>query len=151
MTLVELNRMQNAKELQKHIPGIHAEYCRLAGINLPYRLSYEYSWGLWLSEGWMKEDLATVIAHIKKRIKQKRRYPESLAFRNLICNRELFAELLAESKAESRAPTYGPRERVLEAAGRNAYLEAPAQTPDQIMRSSAAFDEFRKLKERLKP
>jgi hypothetical protein len=156
MTLIQLQKLQREKETRKQIDELHAEYCRLTNLNIPLKrtvwdASRERPWFDFIKAGHTKEDLATVVSHIRKRIKQGRRYTESLAFRNLIVNLDLFAELLAEAKAEGRAPTYGPRERVLEATGRSAYLDTPVQTPDQVMQSSKAFEEFRKMKETLRP
>jgi hypothetical protein len=138
MTLAELTKLQRSKQLLAQIPGMHAEYQRVTGMALPYRHNYEYSWGLWLSEGWGKKELALVVAHIKKRMKQKRRYPESLKFPNLIGNRDRFAEDLAEATAENRAPRIDhERKFVLEATGRSAEPEQPkAMTPAQVMEQS---------------
>lgn len=81
---------------------LHEAYCRLTGMNIRPTMQCLFAWEKFVSEGWTERDLEIVTKHIQKRIKQKRRYPESLAFRNLVGNLERFAEDLAEANAENR-------------------------------------------------
>jgi hypothetical protein len=138
MTLAELTKLQRSKDLVAQIPEMHAEYQRVTRLNAPYRINYEYPWSLWLSEGWGKKELGLVVAHIRKRMKQGRRFAESLTFKNLICDRDKFAEDLSIATAENRAPRIDhERKFVLEATGRSAEPEpAKTMTPAQVMEQS---------------
>ncbi len=137
MTLAALNQLQREKETRKQIEELHSEYSRLTKLQIPYNIGRERPWYEFIKAGHTKEELATVIAHIKKRIKEKRRGIESLGFRNLIINLDLFQELLAEAKAENR-------KMELQATGRPMPEDAPVTTAPE--RESKAFEEFRRWK-----
>lgn len=112
---------------------MHKLYVAMTGLDIPYTMQRHYSWESWLVAGHTQPDLELVVHYIKRRIKEGRREKESLLFRNMIQNKENFAEDLAIAKAESRnSPRMAPDKiRVLRATGR---AENPPQAKPEPVR-----------------
>lgn len=102
-------------------------------MDIAWSIQRLYQWEFWVAKGYNAHDLHTVIAHIKKRIFQKRRYPESLAFRNLIGNTDRFAEDLAEARAENRGRVDPGKAAVLRATGRPVREHSHAQPAKEVV------------------
>jgi|SRR6478735_10834716 len=104
--------------------SLHDLYVQLTGRNVEkfrdgtLTMKAIYAWDIWLARGFTEKDLRLVVRYIKKRIWQKRRYPESLSFHNLIENTSRFGEDLAESHCEFRDYPDRNKQSVLRATGR---------------------------------
>jgi hypothetical protein len=152
MTLAQLQQVQREKDTRKQIKELHAEYCRLTKLNLALKrnewdASRVRPWFDFIKAGHTKEELALVIAFRKKRIKEGRRYPESLSFRNLICNLDYFGEDVAEARAVNRSPRIDhERKFVLEATGRPVVAEKDAVQASNVDWKAA----WEKMKEELR-
>lgn len=98
---------------------LHAVYLLATGADVPLTMSRIFTWEAWCARGWESTDLILVVKHIKSRIKEGRRWPESFRFSNLIENTSRFEEDLSEARALNRIPKvdHGKAE-VLRATGR---------------------------------
>ncbi len=120
--------------------SVHMEYQRLTGHEIPWSMYRHYCWERWIASGFVRNDLASVVDYIRKRIREKKRQPEALLFRNLIQNPDNFAEDLSMARALSRVPVRTNRDRTLELIGRK--LE-PVR---EVKRSGSVMDGIEALK-----
>src|SRR5689334_9983118 len=126
------------------IKELHATYNLLGGDDVPLKYYTESQWVTWRMEGYQLNDLRLVMTFIDRYNSQCKdpKYRRSKGFHKIVGDLAHFARMKAEAEtdarmrdAKARAPVHGPRERILEATGRRPYLEAPIQTPEQVMRS----------------
>lgn len=89
-----------------------------------------------------------VIRFIQKRMKEGRRFDESLRPHNLL-DVDRFAMDLADARAESRRPVQSHRSKALESIGRPEADKDKVQSAEQVMRGSAALQELLKLRDSL--
>lgn len=124
---------------------LHARWQQLTGLEVPYDFSRHFAWEMWISKGLTIADLETIVAYIKKRIKQGRREKESLMFRNMVNNVDNAIEDLSIARAESRnSRTESPKAEILRAAG---YVEPEKQTTrpvSDVLAAAKALDDLRK-------
>lgn len=121
----------------------HALYCQATTRDIPYSMVFHYRWALWASKGYSKDDLLVVIAFIKRRIKEKRRQPESLRLHNLL-DPERFIDDLLDARQEVRKPAPSARQEALRSIGRTEPQPERTVTPAQVL---AANEGLRKLLE----
>jgi hypothetical protein len=132
------------------LSDLHKHYVALTGLDLVLTMPRIYQWEAWKVHGWTSAELSLVVRHIQKRIKENRRRPESLLFRNLIQDTERFEEDLAEARALARVPKVNHALRsVMRASGRELKPEqGTARTPGQIIRQDLS-GQFAKLRQQI--
>lgn len=137
------------------IEAIHATYNRLTESQLTLTFDRIYWWECWLAKGFTESDLALVVGHIQKGIKDGTRHRGALRWSHLIQEPEHFEEELSLARAEARnaKPPPTPKERVLAQAGRPvaASEKDTAQSAGQVMATSDGlkrlFEQMRKAAE----
>ena len=124
--------------------AFHTRWQQLTGIELAYDFSRHFAWEQWIGKGLTIADLETIVAYIKKRIRQGRREKESLMFRNMVNNVDNALEDLSIAKAETRNERLtDARSSVLRASGRSDVVEKPAKAVGDILKGSEAFDKWK--------
>lgn len=127
------------------IKKLHAQYCALTGLQVPFTTQSIFMWENWLFCGFSEPDLACVVRYLKLKIKEGKRPKESLLPRNLIQRTDFFGEDLAIARAESRnKPSNSPKAEILRAAG---YVEPEKQTvrpAGDVLAAAKALDDLRK-------
>lgn len=78
---------------------LHRMYVNLTALEIPLDMSRIYQWEVFIAKKFTATDLSLVIRHIQKGIRERKRNPGALKFRNLIGSIDLFEEDLAESRA----------------------------------------------------
>lgn len=133
------------------ISSMHYHYRTLTGMDVGLDYWRERCWHEWLAKGFRKDDLATVVAHIKKGIRENKRQMGALKFSNLIGNLDYFEEDLAVARAEKRnAVKTDERQEVMKATGREDRKDGDtSRTVGDVIKGATAFEEFRRLKELL--
>lgn len=132
------------------IDGFHRLYVQLTGFQIRLDAAREHEWFYWVKRGFTADDLRVLVAHLKREIKEGRRMPGCLKFRNLIVNLDYFEEDLAEARALARRPRVDAgRAEVLRRSGRDAASQAPARSAADVIAGMKAFEDFRKLKDNL--
>lgn len=122
--------------------SLHRAYQNATGRQVELTMPDHFRWHEFHSRGWTEADLRLVVAFIQRRIRDKRRYPESLRLHNLI-DPARFADDLLDAKAEQRQPRPTPRQAVLRAVGRQ------EPEPDRCVSAGQALERT-KLAERLR-
>jgi len=166
--------------MRDQIIRLHSIYCNETGLHVGLDTARERDWYDWLKrlaptssptlsptssiridkvsdkggrESSPEQALRLVIAHLQRGIREQKRNPGALKFRNLIGMPDYFEEDLAEARAQARgaqSKVQSPKSKVLQATGRTATEpDRAARTPAQIMAADQAFAEFRKLKDTL--
>lgn len=128
---------------------LHGVYCQLSKRSMTMTTREMYGWQAWIAKGYKVEDLRLVIAFIQKRIKDGRRFPESLRFHNLIERHDRFADDLLDSRAEANKPVRTDRQSVLEASGRPDPCPDKVQSAEQVIRGSEALRKLLELRDSL--
>lgn len=121
--------------------AIHKQYCCLTGLQVPYTMTQHFMWESFLAAGFTEPDLAVVVRHLKKKIREGKRPKESLLPRNIIQRIDFFGEDLAIAKAEAK-PRETPRQEILRAVHRTEPLKEPVKAGD-VMAAGKAFDAFK--------
>lgn len=130
--------------------SLHKTYCSASGRDVPFTMQRIATWTEWSAQGWNANDLLLVISHIKRLIREKRRWDSSLRFEKIIQNFEAFGEDLAEARSLARAPKQHPAHRELAATGRPTVPETPpARSVADILQAEKAFKDFVALKQSL--
>ncbi len=142
--------------MRDQIHRLHTIYAHITGHSVTLDAARERDWYDWLKRIAAIQPaihpeaaLHLVVGKIQRGIREQKRNPGALKFRNLIGQPDYFEEDLAEARAQARrGPTDHPRAEVLRATGRpSAEPSREPRTPAQIMEADRAFEEFRKLKE----
>lgn len=130
--------------------SIHSVYISCTDRNLPLSVREHFLWAAWTAHEpkWTADDLRLVIAFINGRIKQGRRFPESLRLYNLI-DPARFADDYLDAKAEARKPVRSDRQSVLEATGRPEQVPDHVQSAEQVIRGSEALRKLLELRDNL--
>lgn len=123
--------------------ALHAEYCRLSGLDLRMSMKHVYAWHEWQTNGkFGPDDLVLVFGWIAHQ-KRTRGLTYGTGFDRLIRDLDRFAELLANAKAHARRPVPTNKDKILEATGRPPETQPkPAKSAEQIMRESKLFREL---------
>lgn len=137
------------------IQALHAAYVSATGLDIRLDISREREWFEYVNKGFTQEDLRLVIEHLKRGIREQRRNPGALKFRNLIGQLDYFEEDLAEARALTRAKKAGQtiepgKAAVLRASGRESASQASPERRVQEIIESKGFQELAKFKETLK-
>ena len=146
----------STKDLPAKIASVHALYCRLTGFDLRLDMAREQAWYLFFQRELTEQDLRDIIQFLRSEIREGRRNPGCLKFRNLISNIDYLEEDLAECRARRRykKPDAG-RADVLQATGRPVAAAPPpareaaaiaAKLTSDPAAASAALDELKRLK-----
>ena len=133
------------------IAALHRLYCQLTGLVIPLDMQRETIWFEWQRRGHGEQELRDVIAHLQRGIREQRRNPGALKFRNLIGMPDYFEEDLAEARAARRAyqaRPQGDKQSVLKATHRDTTPANRERKLDEIL-SSDAFKAFIDLKKSL--
>lgn len=135
------------------ITGLHDVYTRETGLGLFLTPARERAWFDWLKFKFTEEDLKLVIAHIKRGIREQRRQPGALKFRNLIEMPDYFEEDLAEARAKgrehgARSKEQAPKAKALASVGRPPPVVDAAKPAGTVL-ESPAFKAFCGLKGKL--
>ena len=131
------------------IARLHALYCQLTGLVIPLDMQRETIWFEWQRRGHGEPELRVVVAHLQRGIREQRRNPGALKFRNLIGMPDYFEEDLAEARAARRAyqsRPQGDKQSVLKATNRDTTPANRERKLDEILSSDAfkAFIDFKK-------
>lgn len=130
------------------IQHLHSRYCALTGYTIRLDMAREHEWFTWCQRGFNSDDLACLVAHLKREIKAGKRNAGSLKWRNLIVNVDWFEEDLAEARAMARQQL-SPRDMALKAPGRPVEASRPARSVADILAGEEAFKALMAMKERL--
>ena len=138
------------------IRKLHAQYCSCSGQFVALTMTRIMSWENWLAYGntvggWGESDIEAVIYFLKRLIKEGRKWPQSLWFKNLIQNTDNFEELHSAARAWKREPRFDfDKQRVLKATGRATKPEPQQAKPvGDIVAGMAALKAFQDLKNSL--
>jgi len=123
---------------------LHSAFNRLTKRCMVMTSADLFRWETWCSHGWTEADLSLVVAFINRRIKAKRRWPESLRLHNLI-DTDRFALDLQDARGESRRPVETPRARALASIGRTEPQKDTVRTAGEILAAAKAYEDFRKF------
>ena len=113
-------------------------YIQLTGLAIPLDMQRETVWFEWQRRGHGEQELRDVVAHLRRGIREQRRNPGALKFRNLIGQPDYFEEDLAEARAERRAfqaRPQGDKQSVLNATGRDTAPKGIARSIGEIAES----------------
>jgi len=108
------------------IQKLHSSFCASTGVTLRLGIgeyNRERAWHVYVQSGFTEHDLLLVINHLKREIREKRRFPGALRFSNLIERPELFEEELGLARALARRPKETALDRV------KALRERPVERP----------------------
>lgn len=133
---------------EENFEPLHSCYCQATTRHIPYNVSFHYRWALWASKGWSRDDLLVVIAFIKRKIKDKRRQPESLRLYNLL-DPDRFAEDLCDSRQEARKSQPTPRSEALRTIGRTEPEPERVRTPAQVLAGNEGLRKLLELRDSL--
>lgn len=131
-----------------HINYLHGIYCQLSKRSMTLNARDFYHWEWFISQGYKVEDLRLVIGFIQKRIKEGRRFPESLRIHNLL-DPAKFADDICDARQESRNRLPSARSRILEASSRPQDTSKPARSTESVMRESQALRDLLALRDSL--
>ncbi len=146
----EIHELLQMIPTEPQIKELHACYGRMSGLEVPLTLGRMFQWEVFCKQGYNENDLRLVIEVLRRKIKVGPNTLACLKFSNLIGDIEKFQESLSEARAMSRLPKVDKsRESVLKATGRTTTKDTPPRTAEEVLRDSAAFKEFVKLKETL--
>ena len=130
----------------------HQAYCDRTGRGVPLSLDRTLAWSVFRHHGLTVSDLEAVIAYVKRKVKEGRKWPSALGFRRLVEDIEGFEELLSECRAWRRVPQVDKAKvEVLKATGRPAQLQPRARSAEEILRDDQAFAQFREFAKSLIP
>ena len=130
---------------EDHAP-IHAVYVRITNRPVIYDTRKYFAWQSWLAMGWTEADLRLVVAFILRRIKEGKRWQESLRFGNLIENHERFADDLIDAKMAERQVKPTPRAKLLASVGREEVLPDRVKSAASIIAESKALADLQAFK-----
>lgn len=138
----------------EQVDWLHQCYTALTRLEVPLSISRRFAWENFLEQGHGQPELELVVRFIKRRIKEGRRYPESLRFRNLIEFTENFAEDLSMARAEERSlkdRQDTPRKEIMRAANISIdrQVQDTVRSAAQILAESEALARFREFKKTL--
>jgi len=137
---------------RQFIARLHALYGELTGLVIPLDMQRETIWFEWQRRGHGEQELRDVVAHLRRGIREQRRNPGALKFRNLIGMPDYFEEDLAEARAARRAfqaRPQGDKQSVLKATHRDTTPASKMRSVEEIT-ESAGFKAFLDLKKTLK-
>lgn len=145
------------------IPALHRAYVNLTGLDVALNMDRERVWFDWLhyrrDDPFTATDLGLVIAHLRRGIRDEKRNPGALRFRNLIGNPDEFDEERAAARkaaavAAKPRPPASVAETVRDAHGSTTRIVPNAGTQDTSRPAGAISEQalagLRKLKEELK-
>lgn len=120
------------------IQSLHADYCRLTGMEIRCDMGRERDWFEWQARGFTAHDLKMVVHYIRAGIREGKRNLGALKFSNLIRDYDKFEEDLAEARsinaANSRKPRVDPaRAEALRATGRDPLPKTDAVSAKQAL------------------
>ena len=139
-------------DTRKNIENLHALYGQLTGLIIPLDMQRESMWFEWQRRGHGAPELREVVAHLRRGIREQKRNPGALKFRNLIGMPDYFEEDLAEARASRRAYQARPQgdlASVLKASGREVQPKGEAKSAAEIV-EHPAFKDFQKFAADLK-
>jgi hypothetical protein len=139
-------------DTRQKIEALHALYGQLTGLVIPLDMQRESIWYEWQRRGHDAQALREVVAHLRRGIRDQKRNPGALKFRNLIGMPDYFEEDLAEARAARRAFQSRPQGHlasVLKSTGRLVEPKGEAKTIAEIVRSPA-FEQFKQFSKNLK-
>jgi len=139
-------------DTRKRIEDLHQIYCQVTGLIIPLDMQRETIWFEWQRRGHGAPELREVVAHLRRGIREQKRNPGALKFRNLIGMPDYFEEDLAEARAARRAFQARPQGQlagVLKATGRDAQPKGEAKSIGEIVESDA-FQQFKQFRSALK-
>ncbi len=134
------------------IERLHALYVQLTGLAIPLDMQRETIWFEWQRRGHGEQELRDVVAHLRRGIREQRRNPGALKFRNLIGQPDYFEEDLAEARAAQRAfraRPQGDKRSVLKTAGRDTSPKGAAKSAAEIV-AGEGFKQFVNLKKTIR-
>lgn len=139
-------------DTRKKIEDLHTLYGQLTGLIIPLDMQRESMWFEWQRRGHGAPELREVVAHLRRGIREQKRNPGALKFRNLIGMPDYFEEDLAEARASRRAYQARPQGQlasVLKATGRDIQPKGEAKSSAEIL-ESPAFKDFQQFAAKLK-
>lgn len=128
--------------------SLHASFNRLTNRCMIMTSGDLFRWELWTSHGWTEADLALVVNFINRRIKSKRRWPESLRLHNLI-DPARFADDIQDARGEARQPKPTPRQSILATTHRPEPDRDRAMSAGAVMRGNQELAKLLALRDRL--
>ena len=137
----------------QRIEALHKLYGELTGLLIPLDMQRESMWFEWQRRGHGERELREVVAHLRRGIREQKRNPGSLKFRNLIGMPDYFEEDLAEARAARRAFQSKPQGQlasVLSATGRYTQPKGEAKSIAQVV-NSPEFQQLKAFREKMKP
>lgn len=131
------------------IRALHKTYIERSGRDVNLDMGRLMAWNNWRSHGWDASDLEAVIALVKRRIREGKKWEGSLGFRSLIENTSHFEEMLAEARAWLRRPKHDTaREQVLQSTHRPSTQPTPPARPARdVIAEANALANFRKWRQ----
>ena len=134
-------------DTSQRIASLHALYGQLTGLIIPLDMQRESMWFEWQRRGHGEPELREVVAHLRRGIREQKRNPGALKFRNLIGMPDYFEEDLAEARASRRsfqARPQGQLAQVLKSTGRDTHPKGEVKSIAEIVQSPA-FEQFKKF------
>jgi hypothetical protein len=141
-----------SSDTRQRIEALHKLYGELTGLLIPLDMQRESMWYEWQRRGHGPQELREVVAHLRRGIREQKRNPGALKFRNLIGMPDFFEEDLAEARAARRAFQSRPQGQlahVLQASGRDIQPKGEAKPISEVV-NSAAFKDFKSFRDHLK-
>jgi hypothetical protein len=139
-------------DTRQKIEALHHLYGQLTRLVIPLDMQREVMWFEWQRRGHGERELREVVAHLQRGIREHKRNPGALKFRNLIGMPDYFEEDLAEARAAHRAyqaRPHGDRANVLKASGRSIEPKGEAKSIADIVQSPG-FEQFKQFSQNLK-
>jgi hypothetical protein len=131
-------------DTRQRIEALHKMYGQLTGLLIPLDMQRETMWFEWQRRGHGEAELREVVAHLRRGIREQKRNPGALKFRNLIGMPDYFEEDLAEARAAHRAFKARPQGQlasVLQSTGRPTDPKGEAKPIAEIIKGDA-FKQF---------
>jgi hypothetical protein len=129
--------------------SIHSVYVQLTNRPVDYDVRKFFAWQAWQAKGWTEADLRLVVSFILRRIKEHKRWPESLRFKHLIEDHDRFADDLIDARAMQRKPQPTPRTAILAATHRQEQVRDGARSVGDILAGEKALRELLRVRDNL--
>ncbi len=139
-------------ETRQRIESLHTLYGQLTGLIVQLDMQRESMWYEWQRRGHDEQALREVVAHLRRGIREQKRNPGALKFRNLIGSPDYFEEDLAEARAARRAFQARPQGQlagVLKSTGRPVEPKGDAKSITEVV-NTPQFQNFKKFADDLR-
>lgn len=135
-------------DIAAQVQALHTEFCRLTESALTLHYERQRAWVAWLAREWTVADLKLVIRYLKKAIRENRRNPGALKFRNLISHDPDILDNFEEDLNEARRVlnVRPPRPAFIEVEQRHGDIRrlVEVHAPDEMVDCREVFADIRR-------